>query len=157
MFWYCRYSPYPVVWWKQKLPASVRFELVFDGEGVLDKETGLVWERSPNNTTPMKWNEAFIYCYRKSLGGRMGWRLPTVEELLSLVDPSQSAPSLPNGHLFSNVTTHDYWSATTVVNPPGGHAWHVGFSSGHADTDNMQFERFVWCVRGGQGHIGQSY
>ena len=31
--------------WSQKLPAAQRFVIVLDGAAVLDKETGLVWER----------------------------------------------------------------------------------------------------------------
>ena len=31
--------------WSQKLEASKRFEVVLDGGAVLDKETGLVWEK----------------------------------------------------------------------------------------------------------------
>lgn len=147
----CRYNALPVIW-SDKLPNAERFKLVLDGEGVLDKETGLIWERSPNNATPMKWNEAIIYCYQKSIGNRKGWRLPTVEELASLVDPTQSAPSLPSGHPFNNVATYDYWSATTVVNADS-QAWLVGFGSGSVNTDNKQSNLFVWCVRGGYGLI----
>ena len=138
--------------WGQKLPDAERFALIMNEEAVLDKETGLVWERSPNNDKPLKWNNAFIHCYQKIIGGRKGWRLPTVEELASLVDSTRSAPSLPNGHPFQNVTTYDYWSATTVVNAQD-QAWRVGFSSGHVNTDNKQSEMFVWCVRGGQGLV----
>ena len=36
--------------WSQKLSAAQRFVLVLDGEAVLDKETGLVWEKSPDTT-----------------------------------------------------------------------------------------------------------
>ena len=36
--------------WSQKLPAAQRFTIVLDGEAVLDKETGLVWEKSPDAT-----------------------------------------------------------------------------------------------------------
>src|SRR3954467_14198402 len=31
--------------WSQTLPAAERFQLVLGGAGVLDKETGLVWEK----------------------------------------------------------------------------------------------------------------
>lgn len=71
--------------WSQKLPASARFQLVLDNDAVLDKETGLVWEKSPDTTT-RHWANATIYAYQKTVGGRKGWRLPTVEELASLVD-----------------------------------------------------------------------
>ena len=33
--------------WDQKITTASRFKIVLDGEAVLDKETGLVWERSP--------------------------------------------------------------------------------------------------------------
>ena len=36
--------------WSQKLPAAQRFVIVLDGAAVLDKETGLVWEKSPDTT-----------------------------------------------------------------------------------------------------------
>jgi len=90
--------------WSQRLPVSERFKLVLDTgilmpqyPAVLDKETGLVWERDTNNTMG-DWYDACDYCYNLALGGRKGWRLPTVEELSSLVDPLKSNPSLPDGH-----------------------------------------------------------
>ncbi|NUO08680.1 MAG: hypothetical protein HUU08_08390 [Candidatus Brocadia sp.] len=38
------YAPHA---WSQKLEASKRFAVVLDDEAVLDKETGLVWKKSP--------------------------------------------------------------------------------------------------------------
>lgn len=137
--------------WSQKLPANQRFQLVLDDEAVLDKETGLVWERSPSTTT-MNWYSAIFHCYNMNVGGRKGWRLPTVEELASLVDTTQNNPALPAGHPFINVQSHFYWSATTNA---GGasFAWLVGFGSGDVgppfDKSNTGC---VWCVRGGHGH-----
>ncbi|MBC8232578.1 DUF1566 domain-containing protein, partial [bacterium] len=69
---------------------------------VLDKETGLVWERAPDMST-MDWYDALLYSYQVYLGGRMGWRLPTIEELASLVDPSEGPPTLSKDHPFINV------------------------------------------------------
>ena len=95
--------------WHQILPSAERFELVmgYNAGGVmlypavLDKETGLVWQRDTDNT-PKTWFEAWVYCYQLTLGARKGWRLPTIEELSTLVDPSQSNPALPLGHPFTN-------------------------------------------------------
>jgi len=137
--------------WSQKLDASERFELVLDGAAVLDKETGLVWEQSPDTTT-RTWTNAIIYCYQKTIGGRKGWRLPTVEELASLVDPSQSSPALPSGHPFSSsVQSAYYWSSTTYASDTGG-AWGVGFYDGGVKAPPISATLYVWCVRGGQGH-----
>ena len=136
--------------WYQKLPASDRFQLVLDDAAVLDKETGLVWEQSPDTTTQI-WSTAIYYAYNKNVGGRGGWRLPTIEELRSLVDPTQSNPALPSGHPFTNVQSDYYWSSTTNVNPTSN-AWYVGFYNGNVNTANKGGSFYVWYVRGGHGH-----
>ena len=109
--------------WSQKLPAAQRFVIVLDGAAVLDKETGLVWEKSPDpNLRP--WDSAINYSYSKTVGGRKGWRLPTIEELASLIDATQSNPALPNGHPFLNVQSGRYWSSATYAGNTD-QAWYV--------------------------------
>ena len=139
--------------WSQKLRASERFQLVLDNAAVLDKETGLVWEKSPD-TTKRNWTTAISYAYNKTVGGRDGWRLPTVEELKSLVDKTQSSPVLPSGHPFTNVQSDHYWSVTTIASDLSS-AWAVSFGDGFVDYGNKITGVYVWCVRGGHGHDGQ--
>lgn len=123
----------------------------FNDEAVLDKETGRVWERSPD-TGPFNWFGALAHCYARQVGGRKGWRLATIEELASLVDTSQPAPRLPAGHPFI-VESFFYWSATTnAVN--NGEAWGVGFLLGNVFPGGKAALGLVWCVRGGQGIDG---
>jgi hypothetical protein len=98
--------------WSQIIPASERFELVMDGVAVLDKETGLVWARDACASGYITWQNAIQYCRMRSLGNRLGWRLPTVEEMASLVDTTESMPALPSGHPFTNVASYLYWSIT---------------------------------------------
>ena len=136
--------------WYQKLPASVRFKLVLGETAVLDKETGLVWEKSPDTTLRI-WSDAVYYAYNKNVGGRGGWRLPTVEELRSLVDPTQSNPALPSGHPFINVQSDYYWSSTTSVSTTSS-AWDVSFGNGGVDFGVKSNDYYVWCVRGGHGY-----
>ena len=85
----------------------------------------------------------------------MGWRLPTVEELASLVDTSQQQPALPAGHPFSNVSLNLYWSATTDAND-NSNAWTVTFGARGAlfIASKTDPDALVWCVRGGQGIDG---
>ena len=70
---------------------------------VLDKETGLIWPRNANIIGQYNWLDANTLCHEFNLGNRIGWRLPRVEELSSLIDRSQSNPSLPAHHPFINV------------------------------------------------------
>jgi hypothetical protein len=93
----------------------------WNSEAVLDRETGLVWDRAPD-AVARDWFRAARDCLNLSKGGRRGWRLPTAAELASLVDPTvTAAPVLPAGHPFVNVQTdltspatiNYYWSSTT--------------------------------------------
>jgi hypothetical protein len=140
--------------WSDQINSKGRFEVLnqFNGEAVFDKETGLVWERSPS-TDPLDWLTAQANCNSQPVGNRFGWRLPTAQELASLVDPTQSNPPfLPAGHPFHNVQSL-YWSATSVADPAlSGFAWIVGFGNTAGVGRSAKFNSlFVWCVRGGQG------
>jgi hypothetical protein len=77
---------------------------------VTDTITGLMWQKATDDTT-RTWAAALAYCNDLVLGGHSDWRLPNINELRSLVDPTQS-PSLPSGHPFINVKSDFYWSST---------------------------------------------
>ncbi len=149
--------------WDDQINNPSRFKVLkeFDGEAVLDRETGLVWQQSPG-TFPKDWYGAVKECYLKSVGGRKGWRLPTVEELASLLDQRQSVPGishLPYGHPFSDAASDYYWSSTTYVNNPVNpgippQAWVVNFYGGGVDWNVKSASSPIWCVRGGHGYDG---
>ena len=138
--------------WDRKLPAATRFVVLtnWNSDAVLDKETGLVWERSPTVATSI-WAQARLACTARTTGNRLGWRLPSVHELASLGVPlvlPQTGPTLPPGHPFVNVQRADYWSATTDAEGSTV-AWVVDFDDGLVDHFNKTFGFQVWCVRGG--------
>jgi hypothetical protein len=143
--------------WDQQINNPNRFKVLedFAGAAVLDRETGLVWEQSPEGTkskpTPIQdWFHAHGYCNFLTVGGRNGWRLPTIQELASLVDPTKSRPALPSGHPFSNVRSESYWSATTTARDTEW-AWHADFAFSGVFNLLKIARLHVWCVRGGQG------
>jgi hypothetical protein len=146
----------PLESWEDKIPAAgTRFKVLteFGNAAVLDKETQLVWEQSPSLSTHT-WFNARAACLNASVGGRKGWRLPTVHELASLIDPTQSNPALPVGHPFSNVQAFNYWSLSTVVDN-AGLAWDQDLASG-SNFQNGKVANFnYWCVRGGLNHSVQ--
>jgi Protein of unknown function (DUF1566) len=137
--------------WDKVLPASQRFVVlaVFNSEAVLDKETGLVWEKSPQSAAVSSSN-ARLACANKAVGGRKGWRLPALPELASLVDPTVASPgpTLPSGHPFLAVQSANYWSASAHADN-ATLIWGVGFSNGAALGVSKAFDQRVWCVRGG--------
>ena len=138
--------------WDTNNPSASRFVTAFTG-AVLDKNTGLVWEQAPD-TTRRSWFDAASYCVNKDVGGTRGWRLPSVAELTSLIDPSLAAPFVP-ASVFTGVQSDAYWSASTVYVTPT-FAWDVLFlTANNIDgyvgnvLKTVNNADYAWCVRGG--------
>ena len=141
--------------WDQTLPVSTRFIVLsnMNSEAVLDRETGLVWEKSPNTMINRSWPDAQYECFSKNVGGRGGWKLPSLQELRSLIDPTATFPALPAGHPFTNVTTSGhYWSANTTASN-SANAWFMEIGHGYVSyfAKSDVFSALIWCVRGGPG------
>lgn len=136
--------------WSRIIAADQRFAPALAGSAaILDKETGLVWEKSPS-IVATTWHNAVHACQDKSVGNRKGWHVPTVEELASLVAPSQTGPALPPGHPFAIDDNRSiYWTVTPNVST-AGEMWLVNFFDGSVITAPRSFGLYVWCVRGGQ-------
>jgi len=149
------YFPEPA--WDRKLPAAFRFLVLtnWENEAVLDRETGLVWERTPD-TLPQSWAGAKLACLNRTVSNRRGWRLPSVVELISLVDSSViTGATLPPGHPFVEIQSSVgipssfYWSATTEAQLSTS-AFRVQFFNGGGAGSGPKTELLlVWCVRGG--------
>jgi hypothetical protein len=107
--------------------------------GVLDNETGLVWERTPNLNGFVLWETALGRCANLTTGQRGGWRLPTLPELSSLF------LSLPPEAPF-NFSQGRYWTMTTDgVNIL--RAWAVATNGVLAERRAKSQIHRVWCVR----------
>lgn len=57
--------------------------LDFD-EVVVDIQTGLVWQRN-DSSNAMAWNDTFVYCDTLNVGEYDDWRVPTVNEVATLI------------------------------------------------------------------------
>ena len=131
---------------------SDRFTCVLDDEAVRDNETGLVWQREPAGDSAT-WETAVQNCWQVQTGWRMGWHLPTIEQLSSLVDAEAGAdPALPSGHPFIGIPDDYavYWAATPDVrrDEPTRHAWAVVFDTGGIHNEDVTEKYHYWCVRG---------
>lgn len=132
---------------------------------VLDKETGLIWPRNAGiGGGAMNWLDANTTVRTTKIASRAGWRLPSVEELSSLVDARRSGPALPAGHPFLNVQhgagVWAYWSCTNHENP-GASAWFVNFTDGGVGLGskggNPPVLGFAWPVRGGSAGVNWNW
>lgn len=146
--------------WAQSLPASTRFIVLSNmgGAAVLDRETGLVWEQAAY-LTELDWDSALVRCATATTGNRRGWRLPSVQELGSLVDLTNTFPvlALPVGHPFTIATPGSkfFWTATSLQSNPV-FAYYVEFDTGGSFVLNkVTFALFSLCVRGGSGAESQ--
>jgi hypothetical protein len=117
-------------------------------DGVLDRLTRLLWPRNADvASTVVTWSEGLELV--RTLGEQEGqrWRLPTINELESLVDASTHAPALPAGHPFTNVRD-GYWSSTTSYFEPDW-AYCLYLTKGAVGVGHKSLrEFFVWPVQG---------
>ena len=130
---------------------SSRFKCAMDGAAVLDKQTGLIWARDTIfNNKSLPWQEAVNFCQAFELGDQKGWRLPTREELITLLDTSTSNPAFPDGHPFKirkgkSHVSGGYWTSTEYESD-NKYAWRIGMSTGVVDKSMKIFGSGMWPV-----------
>lgn len=132
---------------------SNRFKCVMEGKAVLDKQSGLTWARNANiSEKAVPWEEAVKFCQNVEIGGKKDWRLPTRDELIILLDTSQSNPALPEGHPFENVRillgSSDYWTCTECEGDSKS-AWMVRMHYGKVMDSHKLLDAGIWPVRDG--------
>jgi len=140
---------------------------------VRDNVTGLIWEMKNNNSYDIhdkdktyKWldlqddgmdvQEDFIAVLNTppGFGGFTDWRLPTVQELSSIVDsgitypPNIEGPTIDLSY-FSPTKPSAYWTSNNYA-PDGWNAHIVWFSSGTVDETIKFVNCYVRAVRGEQ-------
>lgn len=100
-----------------------------NGDGTTkDNVTGLIWQRTDGGE--MTWDNARTYADNLVLGGQSDWRLPTAQELLSIVS-LQTNPALDSTYFVSN-------SSGTPA-----YFWSSDFYAGDSSK--------VWCTNAGGG------
>lgn len=141
--------------WSQTLTAdgtcnSPRFKCVMNNEGILDRETGLVWQRTAGSSVA-SWNGAVSACINLTTGSRMGWRLPTMPELKSIANLSGDGAVTGMPFLSGGVPSRKYWSATTDPFDDPAEATYLDFNTttviGTSAKDQFTDIGYL-CVRG---------
>ena len=131
---------------------------VDNGDGtVTDKLNGLFWLKNASCFGASTWSQAISDCSGLASGACSltdgsipgEWRLPNIDELLSLIDRSQTALALPSGTPFVDAQASNYWSSTSSSSNTDS-AWFVFLADGYSDFNPKATASYVWPVRGGR-------
>lgn len=115
-----------------------------DAGTVYDTKTLLTWQQSAPDVA-FDQATAKSYCSILSLNGR-GWRVPTIKELQTLFDPSQTTSPTIDGNAFPNTPVSDFWSASPAVGSLAT-AWALDFSLGICHQVDASQMLHLRCVR----------
>ena len=116
---------------------------------VIDSVSRLEWQDDgtyDGGYRDRKWEFDIDYCENLELDGG-GWRLPNINELISIVDDTQYRPAI--SPVFQYLSFMEYWSSTSY-SLGGMAAWGISFSSGSIFYRDKDEDYCVMCVRGGQ-------
>jgi hypothetical protein len=114
------------------------------GDLVHDRHTGLTWQRQVDHDD-YAWQDANAHC--ASLGSNGGgWRLPSLRELLTLVDVTHYEPAI-DASAFPDTPSEFFWSSSPSRAPPAGTAWGVNFTRGASAAGLMGNRAHVRCAR----------
>lgn len=124
-------------------PSALAARYAMQAGDVQDLATGLRWERAPTKQT-MSFEGARTYCDALTLEGHTHWRVPTLPELLTLVDEAAAAPAIDRT-AFPGAPTDAVWTSSTFAN--GAElAWYVRFDRGSGLYGRLSESFHVRCV-----------
>jgi hypothetical protein len=85
--------------------------MINSGQGlVTDLRTGLTWQQ-PISAMQYTWDAANTYCRGLSLGGMNGFRIPSLKELMTLVDPARVSPAI-DPKAFPTTPLEWFWTSS---------------------------------------------
>ena len=120
--------------------------------GWTDPATGLNWTQQDNGSD-VNWNQANAYCSNLRLGGYSDWRLPTIDELQAIYDPSIEIPgqwssgNAATWHVKGNLKISGWIWSSTQKN--AAQAWNFSFNSETRSSNRLGDSRYnhALCVR----------
>jgi hypothetical protein len=126
-----------------------------NGDGTItDKQLKVIWVKDPSVIDALKstmnFDAARSACEKLQYAGfNSGWRMPTVEELRSIVDYTRSEPAW-DINVFGGKHDDWYWTSTPCAWDRTGSAWVVTSSYGPVNGSLRSFRNYVRPVRSSQ-------
>ncbi len=115
---------------------------------VYDQATNLFWQRNGSDISlPFDAARAYVQNLNDTVyGGFQDWRLPTLEEALSLITTQDTSTYRHTSRLFDRLG----WIWTSSQSGRGSRVWHVSFYDGKCGSSNLSSNIYVRAVRFGQ-------
>jgi hypothetical protein len=104
---------------------------------VTDNVTGLTW--APSAQATATWSDASTLAGAANTAHQCGytdWRVPTTQELLSLVDAGAAAAPLIDAGFFGGTPAANHWTVD-ALSTDSSQAWYVSFGAGLSAFDNQ--------------------
>ena len=128
---------------------------VKDEPTVYDRNTDLEWQQKIPHEAYLSWGNADNYCYTLNYAGHDDWRLPTFDELRTILDfddsPLANAKYFPDtpGELFwtSSFTSPEYEYSVYTVDFEDGYLGESTVSSPSSEDGCIRLSA-IRCVRG---------
>ena len=108
---------------------------------IKDTKTGLYWQKKSDAHI---WVDAVYYCKSLTLGDYTDWRLPTIQELLSIVNYERKGLAIDP--IFKNGIDNIFWSSTECWWKED-FCWCVSFFTGASLACDRDFKYGVRAVR----------
>ena len=125
---------------------------------VVDEKTKLMWAINPskmanfpNPKKEMTWDKAQTWAEHVNTQGWCGctnWRLPTIDELKSLITKEEQDDLTICTNIFADINTKNYWVwSSSLVTYDSSYAWLVYFGNGYGSNDYKGNSNHVRLVR----------
>ncbi len=118
---------------------------------ITDRMTMLTWQRTPTTSTSLQ--DAQTQCANLNEAEAFGWRLPSVNELETIVDDDPHPDSLtgaPKVAIDANAfpetdTSSPFWTSS-LVSGSANYGWVVSFTDGSSAKLQTNYPALVRCV-----------
>ena len=112
---------------------------------ILDTTTSLLWQDSSiNKDALVTYKEASNYCKHLKIDKYENFRLPTLQELQTIIDYNNYKPAILNGFKYVESTT--YWTTTPFADDMS-ERWTIDFEKGARSVKAIYYDRRFRCVQ----------
>lgn len=129
----------------------------------LDQTTHLMWQDEPYTPEEIaieasgsqggkvwNWENANLYCENLTYAGYDDWKLPTIDQLKTILSPVKTSKGyMKEGlkHIAWTYSSEDAGDVYASSSDGGKVAWLIDFAQGRVYTNLKEFKTYVRCVR----------